>query len=324
MDEKDGLVFAYRLDGKGGGAEVGWDEIERWEPSEGLLWIHLDFTDPRGQRWLEEESGVDPVICEALIADESRPRTVTTRDGMLVILRGVNLNPGSDPDDMISIRMWIDKGKVITLRRRRLMAVEDLRAAVASGEGPTDAGGFLVDLSNRLVARMSTVIEDLDDSVDAVEDEILTAESPALRSKIGTLRRQAIGLRRYLSPQRDAMARLQSERVSWLDDMDRVHLREIADRTTRYVEDLDAARDRAAVTQEELGSRLSEQMNRTMFALSIVAGIFLPLGLLTGLLGINVGGIPGTESPWAFAVVCAILAVVAVFQIVIFRRIRWL
>jgi Mg2+ and Co2+ transporter CorA len=57
------------------------------------------------------------------------------------------------------------------------------------------------------------------------------------------------------------------------------------------------------IVQEELNSRLSEQMNRAMYTLSIVAAIFLPLGLLTGLLGINVGGIPGTESPWAFLVV---------------------
>jgi zinc transporter len=103
-----------------------------------------------------------------------------------------------------------------------------------------------------------------------------------------------------------------------------VHLREIADRTTRYVEDLDSARDRAAVTQDELNSRLSERMNKTMYVLSIVAGIFLPLGLLTGLLGINVGGIPGTQSPFAFLIVCALLVLVAILQAVLFKRMRWL
>ena len=76
-------------------------------------------------------------------------------------------------------------------------------------------------------------------------------------------------------------------------------IREIAERTSRFVEDIDAAKDRAAITQEELNSRLSEQMNKAMYVLSIVAAIFLPLGLLTGLLGINVGGIPGAENKWA-------------------------
>ena len=105
---------------------------------------------------------------------------------------------------------------------------------------------------------------------------------------------------------------------------DRAHLREIGDRTLRFVEDLDSARDWAAVAQDELNCRLSEQMNKTMYVLSMVAGIFLPLGLLTGLLGINVGGIPGVNSHWAFIVVCVILVVTATLQMLFFRRKGWL
>jgi len=61
-----------------------------------------------------------------------------------------------------------------------------------------------------------------------------------------------------------------------------------------------------------------------MYLLSIVAAIFLPLGLLTGLLGINVGGIPGSENHLAFAFVCLILVIIAVFLLSIFKRIKWL
>ena len=65
-------------------------------------------------------------------------------------------------------------------------------------------------------------------------------------------------------------------------------------------------------------------MNKTMYILSIVAGIFLPLGLLTGLLGINVGGIPGTENPWAFAIFCVLLLIIAGGQIWLFKRKKWM
>jgi zinc transporter len=131
-------------------------------------------------------------------------------------------------------------------------------------------------------------------------------------------------LRRYLAPQRDATARLQSEEQPWIDTREKARLREVTDRVVRYIEDLDSVRDRAAVIQDELASRLSEQMNRTMYHLTVVASIMLPLGFLTGLLGINVGGIPGSETPWAFAAVCAILAAVVAVQVVLFRRLRWL
>jgi zinc transporter len=245
-------------------------------------------------------------------------------DGMLLILRGVNLNPGMDPEDMISIRFWIDANRIITLRHRRVMAIDDLRQAVEAGSGPVSPGGFLEDLSDRLVLRMGTVIADVDDSVDALEDEVLTEQSYDLRQKIAGIRRTAISMRRYLAPQRDVMARLYNEKVDWLDETTRMRLREIADRTTRYVEDLDAIRDRATVTQEELNNRLAEQMNKTMYVLSIVAGIFLPLGLLTGLLGINVGGIPGTENPLAFTLICILLVVIAGGLVWLFRRMKWM
>jgi len=131
-------------------------------------------------------------------------------------------------------------------------------------------------------------------------------------------------LRRYLAPQREAMMKLQAEIVPWLSDSDRMHLREITDRVVRYIEDLDSVRDRAAVTQEELVNRLSEQMNTRMYVLSLVAAIFLPLGFLTGLLGINVGGIPGSENQSAFLIFIMMLIVVVFLQIVIFKKKKWL
>ncbi len=324
MSDQDGLVFAFALDGRGGGRDLGWQEIRNRRTEEGVLWVHLDYAGSETRRWIEEESGIEPVVREALLAREPRPRSFAFRDGLLVILRGVNLNPGADPEDMVSIRLWIEGGRVVSLRHRRVMAVQDLRTAILSGDGPVDAGEFLVDLTDRLTNRMGSVLAETDDEVDALEDEVLEGQSYELRAQIGEIRRKIISLRRYLAPQRDVMSRLQGERVSWLDEMDRAHLRESGDRTTRYVEDLDSARDRAAVAQDELNSRLSEQMNKTMYVLSIVAGIFLPLGLLTGLLGINVGGIPGTENRWAFAVVCALLVGIAVLQAWFFRKMRWI
>lgn len=324
MDNNTGLIFALSLDGQGGGKEIDWNAIKTWSQEKNVLWVHLDYTENDTKNWLYDDSGIDPVILAALTAEETRPRSLVHKDGMLIILRGVNLNPDTDPNDMVSIRCWIEQNRLVTLRHRRIMAVDDIRKAVIAGNGPTGPGDFLENLADRLAFRMGTVISDVDDTVDELENEVLTEQSYELRQKIATVRRTAISMRRYLAPQRDVMARLHNEKVKWLSEMDRMRLREIADITTRYVEDLDAVRDRATVIQEELNNRLSEQMNKTMYVLSIVTGIFLPLGLLTGLLGINVGGIPGTENPWAFAVFCLILVGVAGGQIWLFKRKRWM
>jgi zinc transporter len=325
MSESDGLIYAVRLDGRGGGAQLDWDQIRTGSPqAEAPLWLHFDYSAPQVRSWLLEESGLDPVVAEALLSGETRPRVVPSPDGLLVILRGVNLNPGADPEDMVSIRLWIEGSRVISLRRYRLMAVEDLKEAIARGDGPAGPGELLAALCERLLARMGGVLQELDDEVDALEDSVLGAESHELRPKLAALRRRAIGLRRFLAPQREALSQLMSERAAWLEDSHRSRLREVADRTARYVEDLDSARDRAAVTQEELNSRLSEAMNQKMYVVALVAAIFLPLGLLTGLLGINVGGIPGAENRLAFALVCVFLLGLAALQVWALRRRHWL
>jgi len=324
MANNDGLIAAYILDGKGGGQRVGWKEIQKWTPSDGLLWVHLKFEAPEAQRWIKEESQLEDVVGDALLADESRPRVTTFDDGVLVALRGVNLNPGADPEDMVSLRIWAEKNRIITTRRRKLLSVADLCSAVDKGKGPRTSGEFLEDVADRLMVRMGGVVDEVEDKAAELEEAVLTEESHELRPKLASIRRDAINLRRYMAPQREAIARLQSEKMSWLAEEDRVRLRETYDRLTRYIEDLDAARERAAVTQEELISRLSEQMDNRMYVLSIVAAIFLPLGFLTGLLGINVGGIPGSEYKAAFFVFCLLLVALVVIEVIIFKKKKWM
>ncbi len=324
MTEQDGLICAVILDGKGGGREVSWPEIASWTPEQGVLWVHLDRTGTKAQDWLTRESGIDPVICQTMLQEEVRPRALTMGEAMLVVLRGVNLNPGADPEDMVGVRIWLENDRFVTLRSRRLMAVNDLREELAAGTGPHGPGEFLHRLAERLIDRMGPVISELDDRVDQLEDEVLTAQSAELRAKLGEIRREAIGLRRYLAPQRDVMSRLPLEQVGWLEAADRAHLREVADRTLRYVEDLDSARERAAVTQDELNSRLSDQMNKTMYLLTVVAAILLPPSLVTGLFGINVGGMPGVENGWAFSLVVVVLVVLAAVEVALLRRLKWI
>ncbi len=324
VDADNGLVHAVILDGKGGCREVGWPEVRSWTSEAGTIWVHLDRGDPNTQRWLKEESGLSTLAAEVMMEVETRPRAVPFRDGLLVILRGVNLNPGADPEDMVALRIWIEKDRIITMRSRRLMAIQDVRSALIESHGPMDAPDLLISVANRMVERMGPVVNDMGDMVDGLEDELLVSESREIRSQLRELRREAIRLRRYLAPQRDALARLQQEEQPWLSNAHKLRLRETADRVLRIVEELDEMRERAAIIQEELMSRLSEQMNKTMYILTVVASLLLPLSFITGLLGINVGGIPGADNHLGFAIVVVLMIVIGAAQYVIFRRLKWI
>jgi zinc transporter len=286
--------------------------------------LHLDLLDPDIGAWLRSNTDLHELAIEALMSEETRPRATPLDDGLLLSLRGVNLNPGSDPEDMVAVRIWADSHRIISSRRRQLVATRELVAQLDSGRGPKDSTELLVEWIDLIVWRMSNTVDEFEDAVLQLEERVLSESPAGLRGELAQLRKQTISLRRYLAPQREALARLVVEKVGWLDDDNRMRLRETSDRLIRHIEDIDEVRERAAVAQEELLSRVSEQMNERMYVLSMVAAIFLPLGFFTGLMGINVGGMPGVESNLGFWSVVGICLLVVVLLAVYFRRKRWL
>ncbi len=324
MSEADGLINACILDGNGGSHGLDWEGVEDWSAEEGPKWVHLDRSGARTEEWLRRKSGLEPIIIDALIAPETRPRIANMDGGMLLTLRGVNLNPGAEPDDMVSLRIWVDGTRMISVRLRRLMAITDVAESLDAGKGPKDMGGLVAAIASGLVNRMGPVIEQMNDDIDTLEHEVLTHSETALRHKLVVLRGAAITLRRYLSPQRDALNRLAQEDAVWIGSEHRLRLRECVDQMARIVEDLDAMRERSAVVQDELTNRISERINRNMYTLSVVAALMLPLGVIAGMLGMNVGGLPFADSKTGFWAICAIMGVVVVSQVLIFRRLKWI
>jgi zinc transporter len=319
-----GLVWAFFLDRKGGGVRVGWEAIATWRPEQGLLWAHFDISEPGPDLWLEERSGLEPPIAAALLAEDTRPRSAPSRNGLLVILRGVNLNPGAEPDDMVSIRVWLERDRIFTTRRRLLQTSGEIRSAIEKGEGPASSGEFLCSLVERLADRIGEAVDELDEQIDAVEEAISDINVLAFRFKLSDLRRQTAHLRRFLAPQRDALDRLVRQPDPILTEHDNLAIREQADRVQRHLEDLDLIRERGMVLQEELLGRMAYEQGQRIFLLSVVAAIFLPLTFLTGLMGMNVGGIPGAQTKSGFLAASALLIGFGVAMALYFRRRRWL
>jgi len=320
----EGLLHALLLDGLGGARPLAWDEVTQWSQEQGCLWLHFDFQFPETQEWLRDGSGLNDIASAALVNPETRPRAVNRGDNLLLALRGVNLNPGSEPDDMVAVRIWTDGHRVISTRRRILQSTRDVVEELENGSGPRNAVELLTFWIDRIVLRMSGTVESFEDQVLALEERVLGGEVAGMRLELAQLRKQTITIRRYLAPQREAMNRLVSEQLSWMDELSRLRLREVADRLIRHIEDIDEVRERAALAQEELLSRISEQLNERSYVFTVVATIFLPLSFFTGLMGINVGGMPGIDSDTAFWIVVAMCGAILVALAALFRLKRWL
>ena len=318
-----GLAHAFLLDGTGGAERLDWDGVTRWTPADGPLWMNLDYTAPDVQRWLALESHIDPLIRDALLDDDPRPRAAARGDALLLIVRAINLNEGAAPEDMLSIRAWIEPHRVVTLRHRKSRSIKAIAAELDAGSGPTDAGELTASLVERVLEYAATRVDTLGDAIAACEDQVLTETRGELRAQLADLRRRAIALRRFLAPQREAFAKLAQIQLPWLATHARARIAESADRMTRTVEELDAARDRAVVTQEELQSKIAEATNQRLYVLSLITAVFLPLGFVCSLLGVNVGGVPLQHDDWAFWALCGAFVVVFALQIWFFRRRGW-
>lgn len=319
-----GLIHAYLLDGGGGCKPFDWAQLDSWTPTTGPLWIHLNFEDEEAQAWLLKESGLNDIAYNSLTNSETRPRALNRGNNLLLTLRGINMNPGEQPDDMVSLRIWTDGQRLISTRRRMLLSTQDVLDELAAGNGPKSTVELLVVWTERITERMTETIESFEERVLQIEERLLNGETAGIRVELATLRKQIITVRRYLAPQREAMNRLAAETLTWLDELNRLRLREINDRLIRHIEDMDEVRDRAVLAQEELSNRIAEQMNARSYLFTVAAVIFLPLGFFTGLMGINVGGMPGIDNDKAFWVVLALCAVVGIGLTLAFKMRRWL
>src|SRR5262249_35402422 len=163
--EEDQPPEIRSLDGKGGGKLLPWDKVVCERLPEGLFWLHLDWDTPLAHQLLVETFGADPVVAEALIEEDTRPRSLAVGRDEMVILRGVNLTPGAEPEDMISLRMLINEQRVITLTRRELRSINDLKTAIDSGRGPATMGEFMSILIEKLVDRVAPVLAQLEDAI---------------------------------------------------------------------------------------------------------------------------------------------------------------
>jgi zinc transporter len=268
------------------------------------------------KEWLEEEAKLQSTVIEALLAEDTRPRIVIQDDGVMIILRAMNLHRGESPEEMISLRMWIDDHRVITTRLRDIKAIEDIRQLIAKGKLPKKPEEFLKSITSRVFARMEPILEELEDDISKAEEQIVYSADVDLRKSMFTIRKRLAIFRRYMTPQRAVLQKLYEQPISCLCAEIQQHLGEELDRVTRYVEELEELANRTQILNEELRNAHAERLNSLTYVFSAVAVIFQPLGFLTGLLGINIGGLPAENHPyafWIFTALCVLLAGLLVF-----------
>ncbi|MBB6124847.1 zinc transporter ZntB [Sphingobium subterraneum] len=279
-------------------------------PPPRFSWVHMDGRTDDVAKTEARIATIPDAARSAMMASETRPRCTIFADGALVNLRGLGEQLANDGDPLVSIRLWAEKGRVVSLSYRRLDILNAVIEEMLSGR-LADPGDLITAVAIHITDALDPVIADLGDALDNIESHLDEEGAVSTRRHVAKIRAAAISFRRFIAPQRAAMERLMTAQVSWLEADDRLHVQEAADRCARMAEELEAVRERSALAHEALTDLRAEHMNRQALLLAIVALIFLPLTFLTGLLGMNVNGIPYAHEPWAFWGVIAVCTIIA-------------
>ncbi len=320
MNKNTPILFSYNFDNDGLSSLVDKKIASKEIENEGLTWVHINAGNKSAGDWLQKEVGyLDHLIIDALLALETRPRVMEFPKGLLIILRSVNLNKNSEPDDMVSLRIWIDDKRIITAQRRDVKAVYEIAESLEQGKKIKNSGEFLYNMIYYILSKTSPFLYAMNEKIDELEDKVMTTHDMKFREEILQVRIQSAVFKRYLIPQREVIAKLRTSDQTWINSWAKRHFQENLDQITHLIEEADEAANRSQILHDELANAMSERLNKSMYKLSMISIIFMPLTFVTGLFGMNVGGIPGANNSAAFYI-CAFVMFSTILAHLIFLK----
>lgn len=308
-----GLIFTLDL--------LEHKEIQ-WESNKSKnLWLHLDYRNPDTKLWLLEESGLPKEICYAFLDPHSANRFILKENGFFFVFRALNLNEGQEKEDMVSLHIWIENDRIITMRDQRVKGIDELKNIIINKKKNTTTKHIFLEILDKLTDITASYIDELYDNVDEIDEILIESFTKGLRYRISRLRKKTIELRRFIMPQKTLLDQLYKENL--FTNGEKSHLKNILEHNHKITEDLTALRERANVSQEEFTAKITDKMTKTMYVLTILSTIFLPLNFIASLLGVNVSGIPGANNPNAFFVVCVIVVFIGIIEYIWFKKNRY-
>lgn len=316
-----GLICCFQLRQQGALELLDWnDAAEAFNSKQFPLWLHFNLCDARALKWLAANQRIPEEARELLLSPDPRIYMEVIENGLMGVLGDLHYEFDTDPDALGSIRMYVDQNCLITGRRHSLKAIDRLRLDLIDGECIETPIQLVVQLVERLTELFDAVVDDRSDAVDDIEDLILKGTFPEQRTELGRVRRLLARLHRQVRANRLALFRLMARLPSWCSD-DKADFQQNVERLDGVVQDLELVQERARLLQEEIAGRLEEAVNRNLYVLSAVTTVFLPITLISGIFGMNVGGLPWTQDNFGFGwVTFAMLATLGVTLLILRRQ----
>lgn len=306
-----GLICGYRFVPQGQAEAMDSEQAASWLATragdESFAWLHFNLAHAGAERWLRRHAGLSDAFFEALQGGMHSTRLERDEAALVAVINDVRFDFGFESSDIATLWIAVDRRLVVTARQAPLRSVDQLRLAIRRQEPMRSS----VELLERLLRAQADVLVDVVRGVtrriDEVEDALLAGRLQHKRTRLGVLRRLLVRLQRLLAPEPAALFRLLQHPPAWMAERDVDELRQATEEFSVALRDMAALQERIKLLQEEIAAAVGERTSRSLFVLTVVTVLALPINILAGLFGMNVGGIPLAENPLGFWILVGVV-----------------
>jgi zinc transporter len=274
-----------------------------------FLWLHFSLANAASESWMRQHLELPDVFYDSLHEDVGSTRLEQEDDALVAVMHDVLFDFTFDASSISTVHLCIRPGLMVSARLRPLRSVDRLRTAIKRGQVFRSSAELLAQLLQDQAAVLVSIVRQSTTRVNQIEDKVLANQIASSRRELGTLRRMLVRLQRLLAPEPAAMFRLLSRPLPWITSADLQELHQAAEEFSTAIVDSAALIERVKLLQEELAALINEQTSRTLYVLTVVTVLALPINLIAGLFGMNVGGIPLSDHSQGFFLIIGALAI---------------
>jgi zinc transporter len=314
-----GLICGYLFSPDEAGQVIDSLEALEWmrrpvnETGENFIWLHVNLANAATGNWLRQHFELSEMFFDALGEGTRSSRIEFADNDLIAVVNDVLYDFSFDASDISTLWISVDARMLLSARTKPLRSIDRLRASVKNGEAFGTSMELLVHLLRDQADVLMQIVRKSITQVDDIEDKLLAGRLDARLGQLGKLRRVLVRLQRLLAPEPAALFRLLNHPPKWMAEADVQELRQSTEEFSGAINDIYSLQERIKLLQEEIAAKVNEQNSRSLYVLTVVTVLALPINILAGLFGMNVGGIPLAQDPGGFWIV---VAVVVIFTLV--------
>jgi len=293
-----------------------------------VTWINID-----GLRQLDviekigKNFGFHPLVLEDIVNTYQRPKMEDFGDYIFLVLKMLTYDERKEKIVIEQVSLILGEGYVISFQEKIGDIFEPIRKRLREAKGRIRKSGsdYLVyTLIDSLVDSYFTILENLGDRVEDLEDDLLSHPEPESLQAVHNLKKELLRLKKSVWPMREVISGLERGDSQLISDSTGIYFRDVYDHTIQVIDTVETYRDVASGMVDTYLSSLSNRMNEVMKVLTIIATIFIPLTFIAGVYGMNFQHMPELKWYWGYPAVLGLMLLVFLGMVAYFRRKKWL